>query len=104
MKRILKIIGIVWLLLTIISVIVIKRDTYKIYGGLTEKVDHTRWTPSPEDYRIVNAKILSPQGDRFIEGQTLVVRDGVIAAIDSSTQHTDSKLSLIHISEPTRPY
>ena len=91
MKRILKIIGIVWLLLTIISVIVIKRDTYKIYGGLTEKVDHTRWTPSPEDYRIVNAKILSPQGDRFIEGQTLVVRDGVIAAIDSSTQHTDSK-------------
>ena len=39
MKRTLKIIGMVWLVLTIISVVVVKRDTYKIYGGLTEKVD-----------------------------------------------------------------
>jgi len=83
MKKILKIIGIVWLLFTIITVVVIKRDTVKIYGGLTHKVNHQALTTATEDYYITNARILHPQGDSFVIGQTLKVVDGIIASLDT---------------------
>lgn len=83
MKKALKIIGIALLTLTVVTVVVIKRDTVKIYGGLTHKVDHQALTPATEDYYITNAHILHADGDTFTTGQTLQVVDGIITAIDT---------------------
>ena len=84
LKRILKYTSIVLILLTIIMVILVRRDTIKIYGGLTTKVDHLALTPPSKDYYIINANILSAVGDTFYAGQQLQVKDGLISSIDSS--------------------
>ncbi|NJN42417.1 MAG: amidohydrolase family protein [Flammeovirgaceae bacterium] len=70
-------------LLTIISFLWMTREGKRMYGGLTERVNHETIKPMEGIFAIDNVNALSPEGDRFIPGQTIVIRQGMIASIDS---------------------
>lgn len=59
------------------------RNMKQIYGGLTEVVDHTIFNPSSKSIYITNVSILSPDGDRFIANQNILIERGIITSIDS---------------------
>lgn len=60
------------------------RDGQRIYGALTERVDHTQFVPEGGPFAIANVNLLSEDGERMIPNQTILIKDGLIAAIDSS--------------------
>ncbi len=60
------------------------RDGKRIYGALTERVDHTQFVPDEGPFAIANVSLLSEDGETMIPNQTILIKDGLIAAIDSS--------------------
>jgi len=59
------------------------RQGKQIYGGLTQQVDHERFEPQHGSFAITNVNILSPDGEKMIAEQTVLIEQGVITAIDS---------------------
>ena len=60
---------------------------------------------SAQDYFISNAKLVTNGSDNIVEDADIVIRSGKIVQIGSNlVAPADATLSLIHISEPTRPY
>ena len=56
----------------------------RIYGGLTEKVDHEHFEPKTGSFAIKNAFVLSQDGTIFMEGQSVLIENGIINKIDSN--------------------
>ncbi len=65
------------------------RDGRRIYGALTERVDHTQFVPKEGPFAIANVSLLSEDGETMVPNQTIYIRDGLIAAIDSSLNIPD---------------
>ncbi len=68
-------------LLAVLGVVLFNRTGLKIYGGLTEKVDHTQFKPQQGTFIISNVNVLSAEGDKFIPGQSVLIHDGQIQKI-----------------------
>lgn len=55
----------------------------QIYGGLTERVDTNQFKPETGSFAVRNVNLLSEDGERMINNQTILITDGKIAAVDS---------------------
>lgn len=56
----------------------------QIYGGLTEHVNFQQLKPQKGSFAIKNVYLLSEDGERMIQNQTILIEDGHISAIDST--------------------
>lgn len=72
------------IVLTSIGLLLMTRDGKRMYGGLTERVNHEQFKPHEGSFAIKNVDILSSDGDSIIPGQTILIEKGLIAAIDST--------------------
>jgi len=54
-----------------------------IYGGLTKLVPYEQFDSKKEILAIMNANILSKDGNGFIHNQTILIEKGIITAIDT---------------------
>lgn len=77
-------ITILFILLFIIGSIYMNHLGKQIYGGLTERVDVEQFKPKTGSFAIRNVNLLSEDGERMIENQTILIEDGHISAIDST--------------------
>lgn len=66
----------------VVGLIWITREGKRIYGGLTERVDHEQFKPIEGAFAIKNVNVLSPGADSMILGQTVLIEDGYITAMD----------------------
>ena len=82
-KRFLKYALLVWIFVTLISIIWLNRGLSSMYGGLTRQVNHQRFEPQSGPVAINNVNVLSPDGEKFIAGQTVTIDRGLIVSIDS---------------------
>ncbi|MEX0274097.1 MAG: hypothetical protein AB3N16_06950 [Flavobacteriaceae bacterium] len=85
-KKWLKYVALFFIALLVIGSIYMYYDGLKIYGGLTERVDPDKFKPQEGAFAIENVTILSKNGDSMVSGQTVLIEDGIIAAIDSVVQ------------------
>ncbi len=69
--------------LTLIAMYWFYRQGKQIYGGLTEEVVHEQFKPQKGAFAITNTNILSPEGERMLSGQTILMENGLITAVDS---------------------
>ncbi len=88
-KKGLKYFFILIIILLIITTLLFNRMGKQIYGGLTEQVDYEQFEPQSGSFAIANANVLSQEGDRFISGQTVTIKDGLIQTIDSVEATSD---------------
>lgn len=89
-KKALKYLGIGFLVLNIIGGIYMHRVGTRMYGGLTQKVDHKKFQAKEGSFIVKNAKVLSSDGNEFIYGKDVLIEDGKIQRIDSSLQITSN--------------
>ncbi len=82
-KKGLKYFFIVTIILLIITIFLFNRMGKQIYGALTEQVDYEQFEPQIGSFAVANVNVLSEEGDRFITGQTVTIKDGLIQTIDS---------------------
>jgi len=82
-KRILRYTFLVMIIGTVALVILANRNMARIYGGLTEVVDHNQFKVKINDVWIYNVNILSQDGNAFIPNQNVRVENGIISAIDT---------------------
>lgn len=82
-KKILKYFAIIFVIATLFFVFSANRNLKKIYGGLTQKVDYNQFNLPNGDFAITNVNILSPDSKSFIPNQTIYIKEGIIASIDS---------------------
>lgn len=89
-------IGIVILLVLLftISSIYMTHLGKEIYGGLTERVDVEQFKPKTGSFAIKNVNLLSEDGQRMIENQTILIEDGHISAVDSTLTFSSEILVL----------
>lgn len=83
-KKWIKYTGLLILILTIIAFFYMGRQGKRMYGGLTQKVDHEQFKPQEGAFAITNVNVLSADGESFTPGQTVLLKDGLISAIDST--------------------
>ncbi len=57
------------------------RDMTRIYGGLTQRVDPSSFTPYNGPLVINNVNVLTPDSERFLANQTVAIEDGVIVSV-----------------------
>lgn len=72
------------IVLTSIGLIWINREGKQMYGGLTQQVNYEQFKPQEGSFAIKNINVLSPDADRIIPKQTILIEKGMIAAIDST--------------------
>ncbi len=89
-KKALKYFGIGFLVLNIIGGIYMHRVGTRMYGGLTQKVDHKQFQAKTGSFIIKNAKVLSSDGNEFISGKDVWIENGKIKSIDTSLQITSN--------------
>lgn len=92
--KILKYAGLFLILATVVMVVLANRDMTRIYGGLTERVDVTRFTPKDGPLAIRNVNVLSSDGERFIPGQTVLVENGLIVSVGPSASAPEARHSV----------
>ena len=61
-----------------------------MYGALTERVDYEQFKPKTGPVLIKNVNILDPDGQSFIAEQSVLIEDGLIQIIDSTSQISDA--------------
>ncbi len=61
------------------------RQLSEIYGGRTQVVDANQFKFVDQDLVINNVNVLSASGDRFLPNQTVVIKQGIITSIDTTT-------------------
>ena len=76
--------GMVLGVLAVLAVVLVRIHVHRIYGGLVEEADPEPFRTGIASVALVNVRALSPDGERFVPGQTVVVRDGRIDAVSSS--------------------
>lgn len=81
-KKGIKYTGILLIVFMAAGLIWITREGKRIYGGLTEVVDHEQFKPAEGSFAIKNVNILSPEADSMVPGQTVLIENGHISAID----------------------
>ncbi len=85
-KKWMKYIGITLLILTILTPIVgyfaLESSMKQFYGANTKVVDVTQFKPETGAVIIKNVSILAADSEAFINGQTVLVKNGVIQQID----------------------
>ena len=74
------------ILLIIIGVFFANYELKHMFGGYTDVVDTTNLDGTSNPTSITNVSILSPDGSRFIENQTVRIDNGIIISIDSINQ------------------
>ncbi len=79
----LKYLGLFFIVLTVVMGIIMHRNGIRMYGGLTEQVDHQKFTPKEGVTIIKNVNILSAEGDSLIGYQSILIDNGIITSIDS---------------------
>lgn len=84
-KKWIKYTGLVLLLLTLTSFVYMGQQGKRMYGGLTQRVDHEQFKPQEGTFAITHVNVLSADGESFIANQTVLLVDGLISAIDSTT-------------------
>ena len=82
-KKIIKYSLAVLFILSVLFSIWINQEGKSMYGGLTQVVDHKQFDPQTGAFAIKNTFVLSPEGDRFIAGQTVLIQQNKIVAMDS---------------------
>jgi Amidohydrolase family len=91
-KKILKFVLIFLMIATIVFLFLANRNLVGIYGGNTKQVDFKQFKPKNSNIVINNVNVMSPDGKFFIAGQSILIENGTIVAIDSmpktSTQAT----------------
>lgn len=75
--------------LTIVSLFIIAllwadRQGTLMYGGLTQKVNHEKFSPKTGSFAVSNVNVLASDGESFSPGQTVLIEKGIITAIDST--------------------
>jgi len=80
----LKYIGAFFIVLLIVGGILMHRDGKRMYGGLTEHVEHDKFKPKTGTVVIKNVHLLSTEGDSIIGNQNILLKNGIIKAIDST--------------------
>lgn len=83
-KKWIKYTGLLMLILTIIAFFYMGRQGKRMYGGLTQRVDHEQFKPQEGTFAITNVNVLSADGESFTANQTVLLKDGLISAIDST--------------------
>jgi len=72
-------------LMALITYLYMDRELVRMYGGLTDIAEFN----IPEDEfgitAIKNVNVLAPTGDRFVESQTVLIREGIIELIAEDT-------------------
>ena len=76
------------IVVTVAGILGMTLEGKRMYGGLTERVDHTQFKPKEGSFAIRNVNLLSPDGDSIISGQTILLEKGLIVAIDSTLNIT----------------
>lgn len=79
----LKYLGLFFLVSTVVMGIIMHRNGIRMYGGLTEQVDHKKFIPKQSVTIIKNVNILSAKGDSLISNQSILIDKGIITSIDS---------------------
>lgn len=88
-KKWLKYTLVIFIILAFVSTHLFNRSGLMIYGGLTQRVDPAQFEPQTGAFAITNVHVLSPDGETFIPGQTVLLKDGLIEAIDSTLSYSD---------------
>ena len=83
-RKLFKYTVIISIVLTIIGMFWMNRQGTLMYGGLTKVVDYKQFEPQTGSIALKNANILSEDGENFVSGQTLLIENGLITAIDST--------------------
>ncbi len=68
---------------TILFVIWANRGIVALYGGHTDEVDYEQFNPSSDPVAITNVHVLTPNGEAFIPGQTVLIERGLITSVDT---------------------
>lgn len=84
-KKWLKYLGIFLIILTILSIYLVNRGFKQMYGGFTQVVDVEQFNPPTGPVAIKNVNILSSDGESFVPNQTILIEQGLIKKIDSTT-------------------
>ena len=79
---------------SIALVILANRDLDRIYGGLTQRVDTKQFNPYQGPMIIENVNVLSPDGEYFEAGQTVMIENGMIISVDSALYNADQVRSI----------
>jgi len=74
---------------TIIFIYLANRDIKKIYGGLTQEVDYSRFNIPKTSFVITDVNVLSPDGTKFIPNQNVHVANGTIVSIQSIAENIE---------------
>lgn len=94
-KKWIKYAGITTIIILITSFIWIAREGTRMYGGLTEPVNHKQFKPQEGTFAIKDVSVLSSDGSHMIKNQTVLIESGMITMIDS-TINIPSKASIIN--------
>ncbi|MBT8115470.1 MAG: hypothetical protein KJP04_08820, partial [Arenicella sp.] len=65
------------------------RDLVRMYGGLTQQVDSSQFSPLQGPLAINNVNVLSADSGRFIPAQTVIVENGLIKSIGRQPSPSD---------------
>lgn len=68
------------------------QNMIQIYGGKTEAVDDTTFSPINQAVCISNVNVLSSDGNAFIPNQTIHIENGVITSIDTVAQPLENEI------------
>jgi hypothetical protein len=82
-KKIAKVLLVLFIVSTIIFAYLANQDMKKIYGAKTQVVDYTQFETSNEAIYIEQVNILSLNGSEFIPDQSVFIENGQIVSIDS---------------------
>ena len=82
-----------FIIVTVIAgIIYAKYELKHMYGGYTEVVDSKKFDVAAKTTAITNVSVLSPDGSHFIEGQTVLIEKGKIAAIGDELKLPENAL------------
>lgn len=83
-KKVLKYSAAILIILSLVAFFGAEHEGKRMYGGLTEQVDHTQFHPKVGAFAINNVHVLAADGESFISGQTVLLEHGKIIAVDST--------------------
>lgn len=94
LKKAIKVIFLATLIIGLIGSYILYRAGLRMYGGLTERVDSTELIieleSRPKTFAIRNVNVLSIDAETMIQGQTVLIENGIIKAIDSTINLNNS--------------
>jgi len=89
LRKPLKTLALILSISSIALMILANRDLDRIYGGLTQTVDTKQFKPYQGPMVIENVNVLSPDGEYFEAGQTVMIENSMIVSVDSALVTSD---------------